>query len=556
MVVGIDLGTTNSSCALHDGREIVVVPNERGSRTTPSVVALAENGEILVGEAALNQALLNPDHAIRNAKRLLGPGKPVQWGGQPRRPEEILAHILRQLKHDAEAYLAETVREAVITVPAYFSESQRRSVREAGALAGLTVRRLLNEPTAAAVAWAWSVKRSFDANGAAERILLVYDLGGGTFDATILALRGGSCRVVAGVGDNALGGADFDQLLMREADAFFRAQVGPALADPLLRQQLFDLAVRAKIELSSRESALVRLPFFGMGDSPPPIWRIHRSRFNELIAPYVDRTTALVESLLAEAGLAPEMVDHLLFSGGSSRIPLVRERVQELLGKTAESRINPEEIVSYGAAVYAGLAEGSLTGLDVLDAISRSFGIENDGDLFVPLIAKNTPIPITQTMVFTTVADDQPTVEIHVLQGESPRASENLSLGRFILNGIRPGEKGQPRIELEFSIDGDEILEVRARDLDTGAEQGVTIAASAEAPGGVDAPRLRSLMEHARSLAAYAKGDIALEAELREAVDGASRGLADPETAAAAALTLGTLIAELRARRKWSVKER
>jgi len=550
MVVGIDLGTTNSSCALYDGREILVVPNERGSRATPSVVALTDSGEVLVGEAALNQAIINPEKTIRNAKRLLGRDLSVQFGDQPRRPEEILAHILRQLKYDAETYLASEVGEAVITVPAYFSEAQRRSVRAAGGLAGLTVRRLLNEPTAAAIAWAWSLSRTFEDAESTERILLVYDLGGGTFDATILAMCGGSCRVLASVGDNSLGGADFDQLLVREAEAFFQAQVGSALADPQLRQQLYDLVVRAKIELSSRDGVSVTLPFFDSNGNRPPVWRIDRSRFNELIAPLVDKTVVLVEGLLAEAGLAATMVDHLLFSGGSSRIPLVRERVQNLLGKTAEGRINPEEIVSYGAAVYAGLAEGSIAGLTVLDAISRSFGIENDGDVFIPLIAKNTPIPIAQTMVFTTVADDQPTVEIHVLQGESSRASENLSLGRFILTGIRAGKKGEPRIELEFSIDGDEILEVRARDLDTGAEQGVTIAASAEALGAVDAQRLRGLIEHARSLEVYAEGDISLEAELREAIDCAARGIGDPETAATAALTLGTLIAELRARRK------
>ncbi len=549
MVLGIDLGTTNSSCAVYDGREIRLVPNERGSTTTPSVVAWSDTGEVLVGESARNQAIVHPDQTVRNVKRLLGRGTAVRLGDQTVPPEAILAHILQKLKQDAELYLGVSLGEAVITVPANFSESQRRSTREAGRLAGLTVSRLLNEPSAAALAWAWSLNGTLDSAEAAERILIVYDLGGGTFDTTVMALRGGDCRVLASAGDNALGGADFDALLMRDAELFFEEQYGSAVHDPYVRQQLYDLVVRAKIELSSRASAAVALPFLGARSSGQAIWKMDRIRFNTLIEPYIEKTIRLVQGVLAEAGVSASAVDSLVFSGGSSRIPLVRERLQSLFGVQAQPRLHPEEIVSYGAAVYAALANGSLAGLTVKDAASRSFGIEIDGDIFIPLIAKNTPIPLAQTRIFTTVVDDQSTVEIHVLQGESPRASENISLGRFILTGIRAGKKGEPQIELEFSIDEDEILEVRARDLDTGTQQAVTIAASPEAVGPVDAERLASLVKHALALADYARGDRSLQAELREAVADAAQAATNPAATETVALTLSTLIAELQARR-------
>lgn len=566
MLIGIDLGTTNSSCAVFDGREVLLIPNERGMRTTPSVVALAEDGEVLVGESAKNQAVLHADRTIRNAKRYMGTATELPFGPKVLRPEEALSYILRSLKKDAENYLGAEIFEAVITVPAYFSEPQRRATREAGRLAGLSVRRLLNEPTAAAIAWAWSFNRSFDfeANKAVQNIL-VYDLGGGTFDATVLAMKGGDCRVLATAGDNCLGGVDFDRLLLDEAVAALESELGlgALTGDPFLLQQAADLTERAKIELSARESASVVLPFAGRAGRSHPTWSIDRGHFESLIAAHIGRTLDLVEKAVGEAELRLGDVHRLVLSGGSSRIPLVRRRLAELFGREGESRVNPEELVAVGAAVYTALSSGNLSGFTVQDAVSRSFGLEIDGNEFIPLIGKNTPMPVTRSKAFTTVADDQRTVEIHVLQGESRRASDNLSMGRFILTGIRTGRKGEPRIEVEFSIDGDEILHVRAKDVDTGAAQGVTIAPG---PGGFrpdSLRRLASLIARAREMAPDFSGDRILAGELSEALEEAERAQSafdDPEpiggsgwlperAAEEAVLNLTALIAELEARK-------
>ncbi len=565
-VLGIDLGTTNSSCAFFDGREVTLIPNDRGARTTPSVVALSDGGEILVGESARNQAVLNPTRTIRNAKRFMGSSHTFPFGGRALRAEEALSRVLMRLKADAEAYLGEEAREAVITVPAYFTETQRRSTREAGRLAGFEVRRLLNEPTAAAVAWAWSANRAFGEEKT-ERNVLVYDLGGGTFDATVLSMRGSECRVLAASGDNVLGGADFDDILLARAIGAFERELGKDAVrdDPMLLQQLSDSVERAKIELSVRESASVVLPFVGAARGAHPAWKIERAEFEEIIRPYIDRSIDLVRKALAEASLGEGAVDHLVLSGGSSRIPLVRRTLAALVGREAEGRVNPDEIVAFGAAVFAGIQkDGSGEGFTVRDAVSRTFGVEIDGNDFVSLIRKNTPIPVSRKRAFTTVADDQRSVEIHVLQGESARASENLSLGRFLLSGIRPGKRGEPRIEVEFSIDPDEILHVRARDLDTGSSQAVTIASAPEGAFGIKAERLRSLAARAASLARYANGDRSLEAELETAVAEAERTarVLDAEsgdsssvpgsgaaTAAAAAMSLEAIVAELEARR-------
>lgn len=559
-ILGIDLGTTNSSCAVYDGRDVVIIPNDRGSRTTPSVIAVTGAGEILVGESARNQALVNPRGTIKNAKRLMGSREGLPLGSRSLLPEEALSYVLRQLKEDAERYLATEVNEAVITVPAYFSEAQRRATRSAGKLADLTVRRLLNEPTAAAIAWAWAYNNNLKNPDGENHTVLVYDLGGGTFDATVLAMRGNDSRVISTAGDNRLGGTDFDELLLKEALAFFEEALGrdSIAGDPVLIQQLSDLVERSKIELSSRDSVTLVLPFAGLKGQAHPSWTISRSYFEGLISAHIEKTLELSKQALSDGGLSIKAVDRLVLSGGSSRIPLVRRRLAELFGLEPEGRVNPEEIVAYGASVFAALSAGVGGDFKVQDAVSRSFGLEIDGDVFIPLISKNTPIPVQKSRIFTTVADDQRTVEIHVLQGESKRASENLSLGRFILSGIRPCKRGEPRINVEFSIDDDEILQVRARDLDSHLEQSVTIAVESEEPGS-DRRRLRSLIDHLSSLLDVAQGDRTLEGELEETLASAEKLLLslehDPPVspdhrngAAEMELTLRALIAELEAR--------
>jgi molecular chaperone DnaK len=560
MVLGIDLGTTNSSCAFYDGRDVVLIPNDRGSRVTPSVAALSEDGAVLVGESARNQALVNPGRTVSKAKRLMGSGRRISLGDRSIAPEEAASYILARLKADAEAYLNEEVREAVITVPAYFSEAQRRATREAGRLAGFEVKRLLNEPTAAAISWAWSVNRSFGEDPA-ERHVLVYDLGGGTFDATVLAMRGNGCRVLSACGDNELGGMDFDRDLFERAVSAFEHDYGLVNLrdDPVLRQQLWDLVEQAKIELSSRESASIVLPFAGTARGKHPSWKIERAEFESLISERIERTVALVEQALGEASRSIADVDRLVLSGGSSRIPLVRRRLKEAVGRDAEGRINPEEIVAFGAAVFAGLGAGFSDSLSVSDALSRSFGLEIDGDEFITVIPKNSPVPVSRKRMFTTIADGQGSVEIHVLQGESRKASENIGLGRFLLSGIRAGKKGEPRIEVEFAVDSDEILHVRARDVDTGVAHSVTIAAPPEAASGTGPERLRSLASRAEGLKAFAGSDRSLQTELEEALSQALRLASDLEaqaasestmkSAAAAALTMQAIVAELEARR-------
>jgi molecular chaperone DnaK len=564
-ILGIDLGTTNSSCAFFDGRDVVLIPNDRGSRTTPSVVALADNGDILVGESARNQALIHPGRTIARAKRLMGSGTRLPFGNRTLLPEDAAAAVLSSLKRQAEDYLNETVREAVITVPAYFSEAQRRATREAGARAGLEVKRLLNEPTAAAIAWAWSCNRTFGKDDSAKTVL-VYDLGGGTFDVTVLSMRGGDCRVLSTCGDNALGGSDFDALLFERAVSVFERELGKGVlrTDPIARQQLADLVERAKIELSSRDSTTLVMPFAGSARGSHLSWNIPRDEFESLISPSIDATLQLVQQALEEAGLSATDVDKLVLSGGSSRIPYVKRLLSQMLGRNAEARVNPEEIVAYGAAVFGALSYGSLAddgdSLRVSDALSRSFGLEIDGNDFITIIPKNSPVPVSRKRMFTTVADDQPSVEIHVLQGESRRASDNLSLGRFLLSGIRPGRKGEPRIEVEFSIDSDEILQVRARDVDTGARHDVTIAAivgSTEA----NTDRLQALAARVQTLAAAAAGDRSLQAELADAVAEAERvsreagafgGRLDDDRRAeigAATVSLEAIVAELESRR-------
>ncbi|OHE72048.1 MAG: hypothetical protein A2Z99_05870, partial [Treponema sp. GWB1_62_6] len=396
-----------------------------------------------------------------------------------------------------------------------------------------------------------------------ERRVLVYDLGGGTFDATVLSMRGSECSVLAASGDNTLGGIDFDALLLKRAFDALESQLGPGSvgSDPVLGQQLSELVERAKMELSVRETASVTLPFVGAAKGDHPSWLVTRAEFEEMIAPLIDRTMEIVSRTIEEAGGGG--IDRLVLSGGSSRIPLVRRRLVALTGREAEARVNPEEIVSFGAAVFAGLSgTAAADGFKVRDAVSRTFGVEIDGDDFVPLIAKNTPIPVSRVRAFTTVADEQSTVEIHVLQGESKKASENLSLGRFLLSGIREGKRGEPRIELEFSIDPDEILHVRAHDVDTGVAHAVVIASAPDGERKTSADRLVSLAARARDLAAAAAGDRSLESELRQTAEEAETvaretagyaGAAVPDALAkraeAATWTLEVLVAELESRK-------
>lgn len=511
--IGIDLGTTNSSCAILDGDELVLIPNRRGNRTTPSVIALSDTGEVLVGESARNQVLSHTGRTIRSSKRLMGSDTAIPFGTSFLKPEEVAARILLELKNDAEDWLGTEIREAVITVPAWFSEPQRRATLKAASLAGLRVRRLLNEPTAAALAWAWSLKRRFDP-GPGEKTVLVYDLGGGPFDVTVLSLTSQGCRVLASAGDGLLGGDDFDALIYEAVRKRLFETAGPALEDPVLDHQLRDSCEKAKRELSLAETASISLPFAGQGKIVHASTTLVRSEFEGWIQPLVDKSLALVKSCLESAKCEPRDIDFLVFSGGSSRIPLVRRLLVDLVGKEAAGRVNPDEIVAAGAAVFASLEKASQAGFAIHDALSRSFGVEIDGAKALVVVPRNSTIPCSRQRVFTTVADYQDCVEIHVLQGDAPLAADNVSLGRFLLSGIRRAARGEPRIEVRFSIDADEILTVSAQDLDTGLEQRITIASSLASPTRLD--KLRALSARADALRPWARGDRALERELEE----------------------------------------
>jgi molecular chaperone DnaK len=500
-VIGIDFGTTNSLCAWMDGDRPSIIPNSRGMRATPSVVAITSKGEVLVGESARNQALVNPENTIAGVKRCLAAESLISIGGRAFRPEEIVALILASLKADAERHLGREVGQAVITAPAHFSERERRALMEAGRLAGLEVGKILNEPTAAAIARAYGELKPAGGKlpgGKAARggmrpleaepgespsgsLILVYDFGGGTFDVTLLSQRGSDCQVLSSRGDGRLGGGDIDRELYRQALRAFREDYGLEVeGDRLLVQSLVDQAERAKIELSERQESSMSLPFAvaGSGDSSRvvhPVFIIVRKDFEDLVRPFVGRSLELVDRVLSDAGVSPAEVGVLVLSGGSSRIPLVRASIEERYGWKPAGCVNPEEIVALGAAVAASLDAGNPR-LRVRDVVSRTYGVEIDGGSFVPLIRKNTPVPATKSRNFTTVEDGQESVEIHVLQGESKRSEEDLSLGRFLLSGIRDAAAGEPRISVDFSIDESDILHVSARDLDTGAAQAISIA--------------------------------------------------------------------------------
>jgi molecular chaperone DnaK len=491
-VLGIDFGTTNSLCAWLDGERPIIIPNARGARSTPSVVAITSKGEILVGESAKNQAYINPENTIAGVKRLLGSEGLLSMGGKNWRPEEIVALVLGSLKRDAEAHLGMDIDEAVITAPAHFSDRERRALAEAGSLAGLELRRIINEPTAAALARALaqacrapggsassSYRPSAEDAHLKKELVLVYDFGGGTFDVTVLSREGGDCRVIASRGDGRLGGMDLDRELRVLAAERFRSEGLVVDSDRFLEQQLAEAAERAKIELSEREEASITLAFAQAGGKIlHPAFDLRRSDFEAIALPYIERSLELVERTLHDGKLERKDLDCLVLSGGSSRIPLVRKMIKERIGLDPEGGVNPEEIVALGAAVCAASAAGSDVSkrLRLRDVVSRTYGVEIDGGAFMPLIKKNSPVPSAHSRVFTTVSDDQDSVEIHVLQGESRLAIDDLSLGRFLLVGLKRAKAGEPRVKVDFSIDESDMLHVSATDLGSGLEQAISIA--------------------------------------------------------------------------------
>ncbi|HOZ71836.1 MAG TPA: Hsp70 family protein [Spirochaetales bacterium] len=543
-VIGLDFGTTNTLCAWMDGDTPIIVPNDRGERATPSVVAVSGSGEALVGSSARNQALADPASALFGVKRLLGKSQALVFGGRERAPEEAAAAIIGKVKRDAESYLGFEADRAVITVPARYGDRQRRAVRDAAAMAGLKAARVMNEPSAAALAKAW-----LSARDESERLVLVYDFGGGTFDATALRARGGSCSVLSSEGDDALGGMDIDAAIYETVAERFRLEFGiDPSADPYLARTLVDLCERAKIELSSRDEATIAVPFLrGAGGVVHPSVRLERAAFEAIASPFIDRSLALVERVLRTAKAGVRDVDALVLSGGSSRIPLAKRRLAELLGRDADPRINPEEIVALGAAVEAARIEGRLKGLSFTDVCSRTFGLEIDGGSFVPLIVKDEPLPAVGRRVFTTVEDYQRSVELHVLQGESERASDNASVGRFLLPGIRKATRGEPRIAVEFAIDEGDMMIVRARDLDTGAEQSIAVF-DGERDSRSPRDRVLALAQIVRRESAEAIVDAALGAEIGDVLAMAESCGDDDEKAAMVATLLEGLLSELSAR--------
>jgi molecular chaperone DnaK len=532
-----------------DGDVPIIVPNDRGERATPSVVAVSDSGEILVGSSARNQAMADPGSALFGVKRLLGKEKSAEFGGERRSPEDAAAAIIAKVKRDAEEFLGFDIDSAVITVPARFGDPQRRAVRDAAARAGIKAARVMNEPSAAALARAW-----LSSKDERERLVLVYDFGGGTFDATVLRAKGGSCSVLSSEGDDALGGMDIDAAMYRDAVGRFGEEFGiDAASDPYLSRMLFDLCEKAKIELSSRDEATIAVPFLrGPGGIVHPSVKFDRSRFDRLAAPFIDRSIGLVERVLRSAGKEASDIDALVLSGGSSRIPLARARLSGAMGRESDPRVNPEEIVALGAAVEAARIEGRLQGLTFTDVCSRTFGLEIDGGRFIPLIKKNEALPAVGRRVFTTVDDYQRSVELHVLQGEDNAAVQNVSVGRFLLPGIRNAPKGEPQIAVEFAIDEGDMLIVRARDMDTGAEQSIAVF-----DGGLDS---RSPQDRVLALAQIAKResdgltvDASLDSELKDLLDAAANCAGDDDKAARTATLLEGLLSELSARRAASL---